>query len=235
MKRVPAMTPACTALVLLSGLLTGCGSGEDEGGAGGNDTAADQDSAQTEKTAPDDENGGAPDQEGEGDNPWGENGASQIDGPVFVSLDGIERFVRNVGSSIQRRGDAWQFRVQGQPVMVIADPPADRIRIQTPVTESAKLGPQDWRRVMSANFDTAVDARYAAARDILWSVFVHRFSTLTREDFVSGLRQCLNLVATYGGAYASTGQAFGGGDLADPEGGAENGGSGAPESPDKKE
>lgn len=137
----------------------------------------------------------------------------------FISLDLIDETVRGLDPNAQRQDTAWQFQVRGYPVFVIADPSADRIRIQVPVTQSARLTARDWRRVTSANFDTAIDARYAAARDILWSVFVHRFSTLTKEDFLSGLQQCLNLMATYGTAYASTNQVFSGGDTATPENG----------------
>jgi len=141
----------------------------------------------------------------------------------FISVKMIDETVRNLDPEAQRQNTAWQFRVKGHPVFVIADPSADRIRVQVPVIQSARLTARDWRRVTSANFDTAIDARYAAARDVLWSVFVHRFSTLTKEDFLSGLQQCLNLMATYGTAYASTNQVFSGGDTAPPEGGGSGG------------
>jgi len=191
-------------LVVIAGLLTGCGGSEEETDQQSNETTEEV-LAEGEASSEDDL--------------WAEDGTSEVDGPVFVNLEEINSFIRNIGSNVQHQGEAWQFRFRGHPVFVIADTSADRIRIQVPVVESAKLEPADWRRVMSANFDTAIDARYAAAQDILWSVFVHRFSTLTREDFVSGLRQSLNLMATYGTAYASMDRAFSGGDLANPGGG----------------
>lgn len=171
-------------VLLAAGLLAACGDGED---AAEPDTDEAAEATQAEE--------------------------AEQEEPSFVTLDGIDTFLRNIDETVQRQDTAWLLRVRGHPVYVISDPPADRIRIQVPVTQASRLDPGDWQRVMSANFDTAIDARYAAAQNVLWTVFVHRLSTLTEQDFVSGLRQCLNLMATYGTAYASMNQAFTGGDL----------------------
>lgn len=143
-----------------------------------------------------------------------EGGGGEID---FVSVEMIDETIRGLDPDAERQNTTWRFQVQGYPVFVIADTDADRIRVQVPVTQTNRLTARDWRRVTSANFDTAIDARYAAAQNVLWAVFVHRFSTLTQEDFASGLQQCLNLMATYGTAYASTNRVFSGGDAANPE------------------
>jgi len=142
-----------------------------------------------------------------------QDAAAEEQAPSFITLDAIDRIVREIDSGAERQNNAWAFQVQNRPVYVITDPPADRMRIQVPVTRAERLDARDWQRVMSANFDTAIDARYATGQQVLWTVFVHRLSTLTHDDFVSGLRQCLNLMATYGTSYASTGSAFTGGDL----------------------
>ena len=67
-------------------------------------------------------------------------------------------------------------------------------------------------RLMQANFDSALDARYAIAQGALWSTFIHPLSSINDEDFVSGLGQTVNLVLTYGSSFASGGVVFGGGD-----------------------
>ena len=66
--------------------------------------------------------------------------------------------------------------------------------------------------MMQANFDSALDARYAVAKGVLWSAYLHPLSTLKADDFVSGLAQVVNLAATYGSTYSSGALTFGGGD-----------------------
>jgi len=39
---------------------------------------------------------------------------------------------------------------------------------------------------MQANFDSALDARYAIAKGKLWSAFIHPLSELNEEQFFSG-------------------------------------------------
>ena len=53
--------------------------------------------------------------------------------------------------------------------MVITDENADRMRIIVPVTAAEVVSEDLLVRVMQANFDSALDARYAIAKDTLWS------------------------------------------------------------------
>jgi len=185
--------PRAIAGVVLAALLAGCGGEESE-------QESDQQQQQKQKEQDQEQQDGG-------------------DKPQFVNIPMIDETVRGLDPDAQRQNTSWQFRIQGYPVFVIADPAADRIRVQVPVTQTSRLTAKDWRRVMSANFGTAIDARYASAQNVLWSVFVHRLSTLTKADFHSGIRQCLNLMATYGTAYASMNSVFSGGDYANPNNG----------------
>ena len=65
---------------------------------------------------------------------------------------------------------------------------------------------------MQANFDTALDARYAIAKDTLWSAFIHPLHSLDDEAFLLGLGQVVNLVNTFGSSYTSGLLIFRGGD-----------------------
>jgi hypothetical protein len=65
---------------------------------------------------------------------------------------------------------------------------------------------------MQANFDTALDARYAVAQGRLWGVFLHPLSPLERDQLLSGLAQTVNVALTYGESYSGGASVFGGGD-----------------------
>ena len=66
--------------------------------------------------------------------------------------------------------------------------------------------------MMQANFDTALDARYAVAQGRVWGIFIHPLGALERAEFLSGLAQTVNLARTYGTLYSGGAQVFGGGD-----------------------
>lgn len=116
-------------------------------------------------------------------------------------------------ASVSPRGMA--LSVGNIPVTIITDVRANRMRILVPVASASGLSDDDLMRMMQANFDTALDARYAVAQGRLWSVYIHPFAQLEREQFVSGLAQTVTLARTYGSTYASGGAVFGGGDSAE--------------------
>ena len=66
--------------------------------------------------------------------------------------------------------------------------------------------------MMQANYDAVLDARYALANDIVWSVFIHPLSSLTQKDFLSAVAQTVTAVETFGTSYTSGAVIFGGGD-----------------------
>ena len=101
--------------------------------------------------------------------------------------------------------------------LVVYDVIADRMRIVIPITEADELEPERLARLMQANFDSALDARYAIARGKLWGTFIHPLSTLTDEEFLVGLGQTANVVMSYGTSYSSGMFTFGGGDSAEIE------------------
>lgn len=112
------------------------------------------------------------------------------------------------------RPGLWRLRYQDYPVLVITDENADRMRIVVPVADAAGLDPAMLERLMQANFDAALDARYALARGEILAVFIHPLASLSEHEFFSGLAQALNLAATYGTTYSSGALLFGGGDSA---------------------
>ena len=109
----------------------------------------------------------------------------------------------------------WQMQVFELGVTVITDENADRMRIVIPIKQVGDLTAEELVRLMQANFDTALDARYAIAQGIVWATFIHPLSPLSDEQFVSGLGQTINIVLTYGKTFSSGALQFGGGDSRD--------------------
>jgi len=109
----------------------------------------------------------------------------------------------------------WQARIDDWTLYVFADEHHDRMRIMVPVAE---IGPRDVELLMvalSANFDRALDAKYAMKDGILWATFLHRLSWITDEEVDDAIEQVLTLAQNTGTTFTSTELVFDGGGLAD--------------------
>ncbi len=106
----------------------------------------------------------------------------------------------------------WRATVAGRAITVITDENADRMRIIAPVARAADLEPKLMFRLLQANFDTALDARYSIAQGVLWSLYLHPLGSLSDQQFLAGVGQVVNLASTFGTTYSSGGLTFGGGD-----------------------
>jgi hypothetical protein len=105
-----------------------------------------------------------------------------------------------------------ELTIEDIPVLVVMAPSADRVRAMVPIASVEDVTPEEMNRMMQANFDTALDARYAVAQGRVWGIFIHPLGALERAEFLSGLAQTVNLARTYGTLYSGGAQVFGGGD-----------------------
>ena len=119
---------------------------------------------------------------------------------------------RELEAEAERRSDLMRVTIEDVPVIIVTDPRADRMRAMTAIRSTDDIDPAELLRLMQANFDTALDARYAVANGRLWATFIHPLSPLERDQFISGLGQVVNLALTYGSLYTGGAMAFSGGD-----------------------
>ena len=132
-----------------------------------------------------------------------------------MTLPRMAEIVQTIDPEARLLPNGMEFTLEDVPVLIIADPVADRMRAMVPIRSAEGLEATDLLRMMQANFDTALDARYAVAQGRLWGVFIHPLSPLEREQLLSALVQTVNVARTYGTAYAGGANAFGGGDSAE--------------------
>ena len=114
-------------------------------------------------------------------------------------------------SNSPRKG-MWSFTVENRPVVIVTDVSNNRMRIMVPIRKVEGLSIEEYKRVMQANFDTALDSRYAIAKNIVWATYIHSLSTLHKRQFISAIGQTVNCAITYGSTYSSGLLAFQGGD-----------------------
>ena len=100
-------------------------------------------------------------------------------------------------------------------ILVITDEQADRMRIMMPVRRFSPEREEDLRLALialHANYDRALDARYAVHEGVLWSAFIHPLGSLIPADFENALRQVQALRDNTGTTYSSSEFLFGPGE-----------------------
>lgn len=135
---------------------------------------------------------------------------SPTQGPM--TLERLAGIIQAIDADVVAQGPTLQFTIDGIPVMIVADAAADRMRAMVPIASAEGLSAEDLLRMMQANFDTALDARYAVANGRLWGVFIHPLSPLEKDQLISALVQTVNVARSYGQTYSGGAQVFGGGD-----------------------
>lgn len=134
----------------------------------------------------------------------------QLEPPM--TLERLANIILAIDEEAQLRGGTIEFTIQDIPVLVVTDPRADRMRAMVPIRSAEGLETEELLRLMQANFDTALDARYAVAQGRLWGVFIHPLAALEQDQLLSALVQTVNVARTYGQTYSGGAQVFGGGD-----------------------
>ncbi len=132
--------------------------------------------------------------------------------PAAMAALALLTIVTTIDEDTQLTANGATFNIDDTTVTLVFDINADRMRLFSQIAPSDGLSGPQLRRLMQANFDTALDARYAVAQGQLWSTFIHPLTSLTQDDFVSALAQTVTLVKTYGKTYSSGAMSFGGGD-----------------------
>ena len=132
-----------------------------------------------------------------------------------MTLPRMAEIVLALDPDAQISGPGFSLVIDDIPVLIVTDLGANRMRAMVPIRSADTMTPEEMQRVMQANFDSALDARYAVAQGQLWGVYLHPFKELERDQFISGVAQTVNVAKTYGSLYSSGAGQFGGGDSGD--------------------
>ena len=145
----------------------------------------------------------------------------------------ISKLIESYLTEIEGRPGFWRGLREQVPVYVFCDDKNDRMRLMAPIGELRELDPQVLQVLLQANYDRALDAKYALRGLEVWAVSVHPLATLAPDDFASFLEQVVKLVKNTGTTYASSDLVFLAAGEEGGEGGRdEDGGEGPPEDGD---
>lgn len=140
--------------------------------------------------------------------------AEDEDGVNAAKMSGekLAALIKDLDENAVIDGPSVVFEIADRELMMVYDSTADRMRVISPILQANAIPAEVMERMLQANFDAVLDARYAVANDIVWSVFLHPLTSLTEDDFISGLAQTITAAETFGTAFTSGAVVFGGGD-----------------------
>jgi hypothetical protein len=137
---------------------------------------------------------------------------AKVSPEITAILEQMDQVIKALDAKAERTGNSWQFTLQERTMLVVTDTTAARMRIITPIALVDDLPEGALQRLMQANFDTALDARYAVAQNLVWGAFIHPLDTLTQRDFAAGILQTHAIGETFGTTFSSGAISYGGGD-----------------------
>ena len=130
-----------------------------------------------------------------------------------MDLEKLNELINRIDPEANRaQQGVWSFSFQDQELAVFTDVQADRMRIVVPITSTDQIDATLMAQMLQANYDSALDARYAIAQGIVWSIFVHPLADLTSQQFFSAVGQVINTTDTFGESFSAGVVIFGGGD-----------------------
>lgn len=127
-----------------------------------------------------------------------------------LDSDGVERILREQAEKMEGEGGAWLLYYRERIVFVLCDAEHNRLRIFTPITESKYVTPQEMEKMLEANFQSALDAKYGIYEDFVASVFTHPLAELTAGQLTDALQQVVTLADNFRQTYSSSDLLFGG-------------------------
>mgnify|MGYP001279640908 CR=1 FL=1 len=123
----------------------------------------------------------------------------------------LEELLRERLPNLEGCPGMWRAEVGGLLVVIVSDEAHDRMRVMSPAAP-APDDPDRLRSLLEANYDRALDAKYAIHEGVLWATFMHRLSWLGSQEIDNALAQVLTLARNTGTSDSSGGLVFGAGE-----------------------
>ena len=125
-----------------------------------------------------------------------------------MTPDILHSVIQKNADEVKRNGDQWQFTIDDQVLICIADENADRMRIIAPVAKVDQISETQMKNALVANFHTALDVKYAISDNLIWSVYLHPLQALSEDQLDSAISQTYRAAITFGDTYQSTDMVF---------------------------
>lgn len=121
-----------------------------------------------------------------------------------MTTSAMGKLLESYLTELEGENGFWRGNRSDVPVFVFSDDEHDRMRLMAPIGVVEELDPELLHVLLQANYDRALDARYAMRNKELWAVVVHPLATLATDDLPSLFDQVVMLVKNTGTTFSST-------------------------------
>ncbi len=126
---------------------------------------------------------------------------TSVSGPM--SQVSLAKNIEEIAGETKISPNVVEFEFDGVAIACVSDATHDRMRLIAPIANLESLDSVHLEILLTANFHTTLDARYALSEGIIYSAFLHPLSTLTRAQLESAIRQVSALSRNFGSSYSS--------------------------------
>ncbi len=123
--------------------------------------------------------------------------------PAAMSQESLATDIEQIVGNARISSNVVEFRYEGVAIACVSDATHDRMRLITPIAKLDSLREAPLEVLLTANFHTTLDARYAISEGVIYAAFLHPLSTLTRAELESAIRQVSALSRNFGSSYSS--------------------------------
>lgn len=121
----------------------------------------------------------------------------------------MEKIFKKEVTELEGQLGNWQLLYQERLLFILTDEAHNRMRIFTPVIEEKEIDVIFLQEMLSANFHSALDAKYSLYEGFVVTVFTHPLKELTEEQLIDAMKQVATLAHTFGTTFSSTELIFG--------------------------
>jgi len=121
-----------------------------------------------------------------------------------MTTSAMGKLLESYLTELEGENGFWRGSRGDVPVFVFSDDEHDRMRLMAPIGVVEELDSELLHVLLQANYDRALDARYAMRNKELWAVVVHPLATLATDDLPSLFDQVVMLVKNTGTTFSST-------------------------------
>ena len=123
--------------------------------------------------------------------------------PNSMSQESLAKHIEEIAGSARTSRNVVEFQYDGIAITCVSDATHDRMRLIAPIAKRESIKAGHLEIMLTANFHTTLDARYALSKGIIYAAFLHPMSTLTRAQLDSAIRQVAALARNFGSSYSS--------------------------------
>ncbi len=122
----------------------------------------------------------------------------------------METIIQQMSEEMDGTPGNWQAVYGNRLVFILTDEAYNRMRIFTPIGQEEELEEGQLKAMLSANFHSALDAKYGLYNGFIVSLFTHPLKELTEDQLRDAIRQVAIAANNFGTTYSSTDLIFGG-------------------------